>query len=62
MKYELGERIFTKPVGLRAKSYSYLLDEVGEDKKAKGAKKCLIKRELKFENYRSCSEVDTTWI
>ena len=29
MKYELGERIFTKPVGLRAKSYSDLLDEVG---------------------------------
>ena len=60
MIYELGERIFTKPVGLRAKSYSDLLDEVGEDKKAKGTRKCLIKRELKFENYRSRSEVNTS--
>ena len=26
-------------------------------KKAKGANKCVIKRKLKFENYKNCSEV-----
>ena len=37
-------------VGLKAKSYSYLIDEGSEDKKAKGTKKCVIKRKLKFED------------
>ena len=40
----------TKFVGLRAKTYSYLLDDGSEDKKAKGTQKCVIKRKLKFEN------------
>ena len=30
-------------VGLRGKTYSYLIDDAGEDKKAKGTKKCVIK-------------------
>ena len=29
---------------------SYLIDDGGEDKKAKGTEKCVIKRKLKFEN------------
>ena len=37
-------------VGLKAKSYSYLIDEGSKDKKAKGTKKCVIKRKLKFED------------
>ena len=44
----------TKFIGLRAKAYSYLTDDVREDKKAKGTKKCVIKRKLKFENYEKC--------
>ena len=28
-----------------------------EDKKAKGTKKCSIKRKVKFENYRNCLKV-----
>ena len=39
-------------VGLRAKTYAYLMDEDTEHKKAKGTKKCLIKRELMFKNYK----------
>ena len=43
-----------KLIGLGAKAYSYLIDDVREDKKAKGTKKCVIKRKLKFENYEKC--------
>ena len=46
----------TKSVGLRAKTYSYLIDDDNEDKKAKGTKKCVIRRKLKFENYKNCLE------
>ena len=43
MKDELGETVIIKFVGLRAKTYSYLIDHSSEDKKAKVAKKCIIK-------------------
>ena len=46
MKDELGGKIMTKFVGLRAKTYSYLIDDGSEDKKAKGTKKCVIKRKF----------------
>ena len=36
----------TKFIGLKAKTYSYLIDDSSEDKKAKGTKKCAIKRKL----------------
>ena len=49
MKNELGEKIVTKFVGLRAKTYSYLIDDSSEDKIAKGAKNCVIKRKLKLK-------------
>ena len=49
MKDELGEKIMTKFVGLRAKTYTYLIDYSSEDKKAKGARKCVIKRKLEFK-------------
>ena len=45
-------------VGLRAKSYSYLTDVRSEDKKAKGTKKCVIKRKVIFENYIDCLEAN----
>ena len=56
MKDGLGGKIITKFVELRAKTYSYLIDDGSEDKKAKGTKKCVIKRKLKFENYKNCLE------
>ena len=56
MKNDLGGQIMKEFVGLRAKTYSYLKDNNDEDKKAKGTKKCVIKRKLKFENYKNCLE------
>ena len=53
MKDELGGTIMKKFVGLRAKTYSFLIDE---NKEAKLRKKCLIKRKLKFEDYKNCLE------
>ena len=48
MKYELD--------GLRANTYSYLIDDGSEYKKAKGTKKCVIKRKLKLDDYKNCLE------
>ena len=53
-KDEIGGKIMTKFVALRAKTYSFLIDEYTDEdyeknrlvnKKAKGTKKCVIKRE-----------------
>ena len=52
MKDELGQKIMTKFVGLRPKTYSYLIDDGRENKKAKGTYKCVIKRKLKFESLK----------
>ena len=32
--------------------YSYLTDNNGEDKNTKGSKRCVIKRKLKFDDYK----------
>ena len=53
-KDELGGKIMKEFVGLRAKTWAYLMDDDSKHKKAKGTKKCVIKRELKFKNYRVC--------
>ena len=53
-KDELGGKIMKEFVGLRAKTYAYLMDDDSEHKKAKGTKKCVIKRRLMFENYTDC--------
>ena len=45
-----------KFVGLRAKTYSSLIDDGSEDKKAKGTQICVIKGKIKFENYKNCLE------
>ena len=52
----LGGKIMTKFFGLRAKTFSYLIGDGIEDKKAKDTKKCGIKRKLKFENCKNCLE------
>ena len=54
MKDELGGKIVTEFVALRPKTYSYLTDDGKEDKKAKGTKKCVIKRMIKFNDYKNC--------
>ena len=56
MKDELGGKMMTNFVGLRANSYNYLIDDGSEDIKAKDTKKCVIKKNLKFENFKRCLE------
>ena len=51
-KDEIGGKIMTEFCALTAKRYAYRLDDDTEIKKAKGTKKCIVKRELMFENYR----------
>ena len=54
MKDGLAGKIITEFVTLRPKTYSYLTDGGKEDKKAKGTKKCVIKRMIKFGDYKNC--------
>ena len=54
MKDELGGKIITEFVSLRPKTYSYLTDDGKEDKKAKGTKKCVIEKMIKFNDYKEC--------
>ena len=39
---------------LRAKAYAYLMDDDSEKKKAKGAKKCVIKCRVMCKSYADC--------
>ena len=39
---------------LRAKAYTYLMDNDSEKEKAKETKKCVIRRQLMFKNYKDC--------
>ena len=50
-KDELGG-IMKEFCALRAKTCAYLMDDDKESKKAKGVKRCVIKRRLMFENYK----------
>ena len=54
MKDELGGKIIMELVTLRPKTYSFLADDGKEDKKAKGTKKCIIKKMIKFNDYTKC--------
>ena len=54
MKNELGGKIITEFVTLRPKTYSYLTDDGKEGKKAKGTKRCVIKKIIKFNDYKKC--------
>ena len=54
MKDKLGGKIMTEFVGLRPKTYSHLIEYGNTDKKAKEIKNCVIKRRLKFSNYKNC--------
>ena len=54
-KDELGGKILTEFVALRAKTYAYVQlndDKLEEHKKAKGTKKCVIKKHLNFDLYK----------
>ena len=53
-KDKLGRKIMIEFCALRAKAYVFKLDDDTEKKKAKGTKKCIVKRELIFKNYKDC--------
>ena len=63
MKDELGEKIMTEFVALRPATCSYLMDDGNNDKiaketkknKKKQKKKCVMKRILKFNDYKKLS-------
>ena len=54
MKDEPGEKILEKFAAFRAKTYSYLTDKDDGDTKAKGTKKCVIKKKLKLKDQKNC--------
>ena len=54
-KDELGGKVLTEFVALRAKTYAYTQlndDKLEEHKKAKGTKKCVIKKHLNFDLHK----------
>ena len=60
MKDELGGKITTEFMALRPKLYSYKKLGGSEDKKCKGIKKCIIKKTLTFQDYKTCLFNDST--
>ena len=54
MKDELGGGIITEFTALRPKAYSYKMDDFTELKKAKGTKNCVVKKMLRFDDYKNC--------
>ena len=54
IKDELGGAIITEFIALRPKAYSYRTDDLVELKKAKGTKKCVVKKMVGFNDYKKC--------
>ena len=46
MKDKLGRKIMAKFVGLRVRTYAYLMDDSSQDKKSKRIKKVYIKKKV----------------
>ena len=55
-KDEAAGKIIKEFVGLRAKLYSYKMDEGEENKKCKGIKKAVVKKSIRHEDYKTCLE------
>ena len=55
MKDELGGKIMTEFVALRAKMYAYRkIGKEVEEKRCKGTKKCVVSEGLTFDDYKTC--------
>jgi hypothetical protein len=52
-KDETGGKQILEFVGLRAKLYSYRMKDC-EEKKCKGVKKSVVKKNIDFEDYKTC--------
>ena len=48
----LGGKVMKEFCALRAKTYTYLMEDDSEMKKAKEVKRCVVKRRLMFDNYK----------
>ena len=53
-KDEAAGKQIAEFVGLRAKLYSYRVEESYEEKKCKGVKKVVIKKTISFNDYKNC--------
>ena len=51
-KDELRGNTIKELCAIRAKTYTYLMDDDSEKEKTKGIKKCVIKGRLMFKNYK----------
>ena len=55
MKDELGGKIMTEFVAVRAKMYAYRnIDKEVEEKCCKGTKKCVVSEGLTFDDHKTC--------
>ena len=54
MKDELRVKIMKEFAALRPNTYSHLIDDGYTNKKAKGTKKCVIKRIFQLNGYKNC--------
>ncbi|XP_066920804.1 uncharacterized protein [Clytia hemisphaerica] len=55
-KDELGGKIMTEFIALRPKMYAYEKLDGGVDKKCKGTKKCVVKKQIEFKDYKQVLE------
>ena len=55
-KDEAAGKNITEFVGLRAKLYSYKMEEGKENKKCKGIKKAVVEKSISHEDYKTCLE------
>ena len=55
-KDEAAGKIIKEFVGLRAKLYSYKMDEGKENKRCKGIKKAVVEKSITHEDYKTCLE------
>ena len=56
MKDVLNEKRMEKLASFRQKKQGQLTDNNNKNKKEKGTKRCVMKRKLKFEDYKHCLE------
>ena len=55
MKDELGGKIMTRFVALRAKMHAYRkIDKEVQEKRCKGTKECVVSEGLTFDDYKTC--------
>ena len=55
-KDEAAGKVIKEFVGLRAKLYSYKMDEGKENKRCKGIKKAVVEKSITHEDYKTCLE------